>query len=115
MSTSEPRPPAPTPPPAASPVDEKLPDRLPKEDQPSTWQPLLYARLAVLGLAIAYLIAFVVQNTDEIRIDFIFSSAKVHLIWALLLCVAIGVVGGVLLSQLYRHRGRAKLLQRSRK
>jgi uncharacterized integral membrane protein len=118
---SQPEPPAPTttteppgtaippvaPPPAPAPSEE--------EDRPSTWQPLLYARIAVLLLVIAYAVAFVVQNTDQIRIDFVFSTAKVRLIWTMLLLLAIGLVGGILLSQLYRHRRRVRLADKSGK
>jgi uncharacterized integral membrane protein len=86
-----------------------------EEDRPSTWQPLLYTKIAVLLLVIAYAVAFVVQNTDQIRIDFVFSTAKVRLIWTILLLLAIGLVGGILLSQLYRHRRRAQLAKKSGK
>ena len=96
-----------SPPPAPSPAEE--------EDRPSTWQPLLYAKIVVLLLVIAYAIGFVVQNTDEIRIDFVFATAKVRLIWTILLLLAIGLVGGILLSQLYRHRRRVQLAKKSGK
>jgi uncharacterized integral membrane protein len=95
------------PPPAPSPAEE--------DDRPSTWQPLLYAKIVVLLVVIAYAIAFVVQNTDQIRIDFVFSTTKVRLIWTMLLLLAIGLIGGILLSQLYRHRRRAQLAQKSGK
>jgi uncharacterized integral membrane protein len=119
VSAPEQPPGPPTPPPTpATPVDERLPgeqERIPEEDQPSTWQPLLYLRLALLLVVVGYIVAFVVKNTDEIKIDFVFTTTRVHLIWAMLLLLAGGIVGGVLLSQLYRHRGRSKLLKRSRK
>lgn len=54
---------------------------------------------------VAYLIAFVVQNDRTIEIDFIFFTASVSLIWEIVLMLAIGVLGGVLLSQLYRRGG----------
>jgi uncharacterized integral membrane protein len=69
----------------------------------------------VLLVVIGYAVAFVVQNTDQIRVDFVFSTAKVRLIWTILLLLAIGLVGGILLSQLYRHRRRAHLAQKSGK
>ena len=64
---------------------------------------------------IGYSVAFVVQNTDQIRIDFVFATTKVRLIWTMLLLLGIGLVGGILLSQLYRHRRRANLAQKSGK
>ena len=117
MSTPEPpeHPPEPTAieePPAPPPVHEH---DVSDEDRPSTWQPLLYTRIALLLLVVAYAIAFVVQNTRQIKIDFVFTSAQVQLIWTILLLLAIGLVGGVLLSQLYRHRRRARLAKQGRK
>jgi uncharacterized integral membrane protein len=86
-----------------------------EEDRPSTWQPLLYLKIGLLLLAFAYSIAFIVENTDRIPIDFVFWTAKVRLIWAILLLLAIGLVGGILLSQLYRHRRRAGLSKQAGK
>ena len=104
--TGPPRPTAP-PPPAPEPAEE--------EHLPSTWQPVLYLKIVVLLVVIAYAVAFVVQNTDEIRVDFVFDTANVRLIWTLLLLLAIGLVGGILLSQLYRYRRRARLPKKSGK
>lgn len=70
---------------------------------------MLWFRLIALLAILAYVIAFVVENTDEIKIDFVFATAKVHLIWEILLLLAIGLVGGVLLSQLYRRHARRGL------
>lgn len=91
------------------------PEQRSAEDQPSTWQPRLYIRIALLLAAVAYSIAFVVQNTRQIPVDFVFATAKVHLIWEILLLLAVGLVGGVLLSQLYRHRRRGELFEKRRK
>ena len=115
----EPKPQAPPPPAAAPPEAAAAPAPPPpapshrdEEDRPSNWQPLLYTRIAVLLVVIGYAVAFVVQNTDQIRVDFVFSTAKVRLIWTILLLLAIGLVGGILLSQLYRHRRRANLAKK---
>lgn len=82
-----------------------LPRRVDR-DQIQEFQPRLYAVLLGLLLVLAYLIAFVLQNRDEVGLDFVFFTADVSLIWLILLSVAIGVVTGVLLSQLYRRRVR---------
>ena len=97
------------PPPPASPEPQVA------EDHPSTWQPLLYLKIVGLLAAIAYSIAFVASNTDTIKIDFVFWTADVKLIWEILLLLAIGLVGGILVSQLYRHRRRARLAKQARK
>jgi uncharacterized integral membrane protein len=71
-----------------------------------TWQPGLYLKLLVLVLAIAYAAGFVIENHRETKVHFVFQTTKVSLIWVILLSLAIGVLGGVLLSQLYRRRRR---------
>ena len=68
------------------------------------WQPRLYIVLLVLALLVAYAIAFVIQNDERIEVDFVIASARVSLIWLILLSLAIGVVAGVAVSQLYRRR-----------
>jgi uncharacterized integral membrane protein len=69
-----------------------------------TWQPRLWVSLALLVLIVAYLIAFVVGNDEEARVDFVFGAATTSLIWVILLALLAGLLGGVLLSQLYRRR-----------
>jgi len=70
------------------------------------WQPRLYAVLISLVLIIAYVIAFIVKNNDRISIDFVLFNAHTSLIWLIILLLAIGFLGGVLLSQLYRRKRR---------
>jgi uncharacterized integral membrane protein len=70
------------------------------------WQPRLYAALIGLVLILAYVIAFIAKNNDRISIDFVLFSAHTSLIWLIILLLAIGFLGGVLLSQLYRRRRR---------
>jgi uncharacterized integral membrane protein len=74
----------------------------------SDWQLRLYLRLGVLLLAVAYLIAFVIKNNTDTPVDFVFGSTKVSLIWMILLTLAFGLVAGVLISQLYRHRKQSR-------
>ena len=70
------------------------------------WQPRLW--LVIVGLALLglYVIAFIVRNDDRVTIDFLLFSANTSLIWLVILSVTIGIVAGVLLSQLYRRRAR---------
>jgi uncharacterized integral membrane protein len=68
------------------------------------WQPRLWAVLVGLTLLALYVIAFVVRNDDETKIDFVLFTATISLIWLIIFMIAIGVLGGVLLSQLYRRR-----------
>jgi uncharacterized integral membrane protein len=66
--------------------------------------PRFYATLAALLFFIAYSIAFIVGNDKHISIDFVFATAKVSVVWMILLLLAVGLVGGILLVELYRHR-----------
>ena len=72
------------------------------------WQPKLYARLIALVLLVAYAIAFVLENRRSVSVHFVFASAKVSLIWFVLLALALGVAGGILLAQLERRRRRRR-------
>jgi uncharacterized integral membrane protein len=72
------------------------------------WQPKLYARLAILILLAAYVIAFVLQNRKSISLHFVFATADVSLVWLILLSLAVGFVVGILLSQLERRSRRRR-------
>jgi uncharacterized integral membrane protein len=94
--------------PATPPDDEQVVDR--KEQREGfrrQWQPRLYLRIVLLGVVLAYGTAFVLENRKQVRVHFVLGKAGVSLIWLILLSVGLGLVVGVLLSQLYR-RGRSR-------
>ncbi len=68
------------------------------------WQARLYLTIVALGLVLAYGTAFVLENTKQVSLHFVFATAHISLIWLILLSVALGLLAGVLLSQLYRRR-----------
>jgi len=70
------------------------------------WQPRLYARLIVLGLLVAYAIAFILENRTQVHIHFVLATARVSLVWVILLALGVGLLGGILLAQLERRRRR---------
>ena len=70
------------------------------------WQPRLYARLIVLGLLVAYAIAFILENRTQVNIHFVLATARVSLVWLILLALGVGLLGGILLAQLERRRRR---------
>ena len=72
------------------------------------WQPRLYVRLIGLGLLVAYAIAFVLENRKQVNVHFVLATARVSLVWLILLSLALGVVGGILLAQLERRRRRRR-------
>jgi uncharacterized integral membrane protein len=76
------------------------------KDAAETWQPRLWIVLGGLLLLVAYLFAFVAKNDEEVGVDFVVGTATTSLIWVILLTLVLGLVIGVLLSQLYRRRGR---------
>lgn len=83
------------------------------EEGRRTFQPALWARLIVVGLVAAYAILFVVLNARSVKVDFVFGSARVSLIWVILLALAAGLVLGVLASQLHRFRARRAARRRA--
>jgi uncharacterized integral membrane protein len=71
----------------------------------------VWIRVVALGALAAYLVAFIVENSKARPLHFVFTTAHVSLDWLILLSVAIGVVIGVLASQV-AHRRRARKQQR---
>jgi uncharacterized integral membrane protein len=88
-------------PPARPPVDQKRKQR-------KSFQLGLWSRLVPAGLVTVYLILFIAFNTGMTKVDFVFSSTRISTIFLILLPLGIGLVLGVLLSQLYRHSKRRR-------
>ena len=65
---------------------------------------LFYVGLALLALLIAYAVAFVLENGKTVPVHFVVVTAQVSLIWLILLSLAVGLVGGMLLATLERRR-----------
>jgi uncharacterized integral membrane protein len=70
------------------------------------WQPRLYARLIALVLLGAYAIAFILENGKQVNVHFVLATARVSLVWLILLALAVGLLCGILLAQLERRRRR---------
>jgi uncharacterized integral membrane protein len=66
----------------------------------------LFGKLLILVAIAAYAVAFVLENRKQVDLHFVFVTARVSLIWLILLSLALGVLSGVLLPQLYRRRRR---------
>src|SRR2546430_2486650 len=91
------------------PQDQPTGDEAQAEDERGRlreWQLRLYTKLLLLLATIAYAVAFVLENRKRVDLHFVFATSRVSLIWLILLSNALGLVGGVLLSQLYRRRRR---------
>jgi uncharacterized integral membrane protein len=91
---------------AAPPADDEDVVLEQREGFGRQWQPRLYLRIAILGLLLAYAIAFVLENNKHVHVHFVIGTAHVSLIWLILLSVALGLLLGVLVSQLYRRSRR---------
>ena len=63
-----------------------------------------WLKVVALLFFVGYAVAFVVGNSKSISVDFVFGTARVTLIWSVLLLLVIGFVAGVLGSHLYRQR-----------
>jgi uncharacterized integral membrane protein len=70
------------------------------------WQPRLYLRLLILGLLVAYAIAFILENRTQVEVHFVLWTAHVSLVWVILLALGVGLLLGILFAQLERRRRR---------
>jgi uncharacterized integral membrane protein len=71
-----------------------------------TFQPRLWFIVGALALLVAYLVAFIAKNNKSVTVHFVFVKTNTSVIWLILLSLAIGLIAGLLLSQLERRRGR---------
>ena len=74
--------------------------------EPAPPERRVFSRLVVLFAVVAYAVAFVLENRKQVNVHFVFVTARVSLIWLILLSLALGVIAGRLLPQLYRRRRR---------
>lgn len=75
------------------------------------WQPKVYVRLVALAIVVAYVIAFILENGKHVTVHFVLATTSVSLVWLILLCLALGAIGGILLAQLDRRRRRKSAAQ----
>lgn len=61
----------------------------------------------VLALAVAYVIAFAIENTTSVPIHWVFGTTHSSLIWVIFVTLALGAIVGVLAVQLRRRRRRS--------
>jgi len=82
--------------------------RIDTDELHDRWQPRLWVRLIALVLLVAYAIAFILGNRKQVTVDFVFTTASVSLVWLILVALALGLLGGLLLAQLERRRRRRR-------
>lgn len=62
-----------------------------------------YAQLIALALLVAYAVAFILENSRSISVHFVFGTAHASVVWVILLSLAVGLLGGLLLPRLERR------------
>ena len=65
-----------------------------------------WIQLTAIGLVALYAILFIVLNTHRAKVSFVFASARISVIWVILLSLAVGFVLGALGMRLNRRRKR---------
>jgi uncharacterized integral membrane protein len=78
----------------------KLPER--KSEQG------IYLQIAVAALVVIFLVAFIVSNDRRVKISFVAFDAQGPLIAVMLLCILLGVVGGVVIGRVAERRRAAR-------
>lgn len=67
----------------------------------------------ILGIALVVIfILFIVANSDDVEVDFVFFSSKIALIWVFLGCALLGALATWLLGR-PRRRALKKMMQRA--
>ena len=92
----------------ATPTEPAPPPAEQKQKRRRSFQPGLWTRLIPLGVVSVYLILFIAFNTRKAKVDFVLASTRLSTIFLILLPLGIGIVLGVLVSQLYRHSKRRR-------
>ncbi len=60
--------------------------------------------LAVVALATVWLVAFIVSNSETVRVSFVFGHASLSLIWVMIICAVLGALLAVAAPRI-RRRG----------
>jgi len=63
-----------------------------------------WVQLTAIGLVALYTILFIALNTHRAKVSFVFGTARISVIWVILLSLAVGFVLGALISRLNRRR-----------
>lgn len=92
---------------------DNLPERRPPPEEPprrpgreglDERQVRQLAVVAAVVLVVSLLLVFVIENSDPVRVSFVFFSADISLIWVIVLSAVAGAVAGIFLARLLRRR-----------
>jgi uncharacterized integral membrane protein len=76
------------------------------EELRESFQLRVWVRLIGLSLLVAYVVAFILENSKHVHVHFVLVTTSVSLIWVILLSLTIGLLAGIVGSQLYRSKRR---------
>ncbi len=60
--------------------------------------------IGVIVVVAILVLAFIVENTDRVEVNFVFFSARMSLIWVMLLSLIGGILVGIAVATLVRRR-----------
>ncbi|MDX6407149.1 MAG: hypothetical protein QOE13_220 [Gaiellaceae bacterium] len=66
----------------------------------------LYVSLAVMIATIVFLILLIARNTRQVKVDFVFGSTLMRLVWLVIISAITGWVLGIVTAFLIRRRTR---------
>jgi uncharacterized integral membrane protein len=59
--------------------------------------------LAIIAVAAAWLIAFILSNTETVRVSFVFGHVSLSLIWVMVICAVLGAGLALAIPRLRRR------------
>jgi uncharacterized integral membrane protein len=62
------------------------------------------AAWVILVLAAAWLIAFIVANSEQVKVSFVFGDVTLSLIWVMIICAVVGALLVVLIPRIRRRQ-----------
>lgn len=85
-----------------------LPEKRPAEGAPMPWRAILVAALVV------YAVVFLLLNTDEVSVSFVFFTATTSLLFLILLSMGLGAAIALFGPAFWRRRQRLRTLDDQR-
>jgi uncharacterized integral membrane protein len=60
--------------------------------------------LVMLALVALWLVAFIVSNSETVRVSFVFGNVSLSLIWVMIICAVLGAILAFGISRLLSRR-----------
>lgn len=85
-------------------LPERRPPEPPSREGLDERQVRQLALAGALVLVLSLLLIFVIENSDPVRVSFVFFSADISLIWVIVLSAVAGAAVGIAVARLVRRR-----------